>query len=120
MAKMHPMVSLELDDEDQLDAVMPMPMADRPRWPFGTRMSLTDKEMGKMKLDPSEAFVGGLIHLHAMARITSVSQNDTPDGQCFRMEIQCESMCIESEDEENEEEEAAEDKGLRRNPLHDR
>jgi hypothetical protein len=121
MAKMNPMQSMELDDEDVLDMACPIPIdvKDRPRFPYGLKICLTDKEMAKMGLDTSEAVVGGLIHLHAMARITSVSTNETQDGdENFRMELQIEDMCVESEDEENAEEEAQEDAPRRRSPLY--
>jgi len=117
MAKMNPMVSMEMDDEDQLDAVMPIAMPERPRFPYGLHISLTDKELEKMELDASEAVVGGMIHLHAMARITSVSQNDMEGGKkCCRIELQIEDLCVESEDEENSQVEMP----MKKNPLHDR
>lgn len=118
MARLNPMVSMEMDDESILDAAMPIPMPERQRFPYGLRICLTDKEMDKMELDIGDAVVGGMVHLHAMARITSVSQNDTPDGKCGRVELQIEDMCVESEDEENEMEDREEDRG-RRSPLHD-
>ncbi len=107
MAKMMPMRSMELDDEDQFDMVPVSPGMAKPLYPYGLRITLTDKELEKMDLDHSEAFVGGIIHLHAMARITSVSENDTDQGKCCRIELQIEDMCVESEDEENEEDENA-------------
>lgn len=111
MARMYPMVSMELDDEDQLDAPIAMPGMPRPRFPYGLRISITDKELEKMDLDHDDAVVGGMIHIHALARITSVSENDTDQGKCCRIEAQIEDMCVESEDEENEEQEAEEDEG---------
>jgi hypothetical protein len=109
MAKMHPMVSMELDDEDSLDAPQPFPMADKPRYPYGLQICLTKTELDKLDLDPSEAFVGGIVHLHALARITSVSISDSAPGnyggggpQC-RIEMMLEDISIESEDEENDE-----------------
>jgi hypothetical protein len=109
MAKMHPMVSMELDDEDQMDAPQPFPMDNKPRYPYGLCICLTGAEMKALDLDPGEAFVGGIVHLHALARVTSVSISDSApsnysDGgpQC-RVELQIEDMCIEGEDVENEE-----------------
>lgn len=96
------MVSMELDDEDKLDAVTPMPMPDRPEFPYGLRISLTEKEFEKLGLDPADAEVGAIFHLHAMARVTCVNASDTPSGKCCRVEAQIEDLEIESEDEENE------------------
>lgn len=99
---MRQMVSLELDDEDKLDAAMPIAMPSKPDYPYGLRISLTEKEFKKLKIDPADAIVGGIFHLHALARITSVSASDGESGQCCRVEAQIEDMEIESEDEENE------------------
>ena len=104
---MYMMVSLELDDEDQFDACI-APGCERPKYPYGLRISLTEREMEKLRIDPSCAFVGGMCHLHAMARVTAVSQNQSEDmdgdaQENWRLELQIEDMCIESEDEENEE-----------------
>lgn len=102
MAKMLPMVSMELDDDDQLDCVCPIPMSEKPRFPYGLKICLTDKEMAKLQIDVADAFVGGIVHIHALARVTSVSQNDTEGGEQSRVELQVEDMCcVESEDEEN-------------------
>lgn len=102
-AKMRAMQSMELDDEDKLDTIMPIPMASKPDYPYGLRICLTEKEFEKLKLDPSAAEVGGMVHLHAMARITSVSSSEGEMGHCCRVELQIENLAIESEDEENEE-----------------
>lgn len=103
MSKLRPMVSLELDDEDKMDACLPLP-CDKPDYPYGLRICLTDKELNKMGLDVSEAFVGGIFHLHGLARITSVSMTDGAHGKDCRVEAQIEDLAIESEDEENEDE----------------
>jgi hypothetical protein len=109
MAKMNPMVSMEMDDDDKIDAPQPIAMPDKPKYPYGLQICLCGPEMKALDLDPSEAFVGGIVHLHALARITSVSINDSAPteygtgGPGCRIELQIEDMCIESEDEENAE-----------------
>jgi hypothetical protein len=118
MAKLHPMVSMELDDEDKLDTAMPIAMPEKPDYPFNLRFAITDKEFAKMELETDNLQRGMLIHVHAICRITDVTTTDGQMGKCCRAEVQIEDMCVESEDAENEEEEAAEDKP-RRNPLHD-
>jgi len=102
MARLHPMVSMELDDEDKLDAVMPIAMPSRPDFPYGLRISLTEKELDKLELDPEDAVVGGTIHGHFMGRITSVNVTKENDRTCCRIEVQIEDLAIESEDDENE------------------
>lgn len=99
---MQVMHSMELDDEDKLDAIMPVTM-DRPDYPFGLRIVLTDKELDKLSLDKSDAEVGGTIHGFFMARITSVNETEVDGGQkCCRIELQIEDLGIKSEDAENE------------------
>lgn len=92
------MHNMELDDEDKIDAVLPMPMP-MPDYPCGLRICLTEKEMGKLGLDPSVAVADGMVHGHFMARILPGS-NVGVDGTC-RIELQIEDLAIESEDEEN-------------------
>ena len=103
---MRAMTDMELDDDAILDCVVPMD-CERPKYPYGLRICLTEKEMEKLDIDPSEAFVGGMVHLHALAKITSVSCNETEGGdgetnENARVEMQICYLAIESEDEENE------------------
>jgi len=101
--KLNPMVSMELDEEESLDTVMPIPMDEKPEYPYGLRICLTDAEMTKLGIDPSEAVtgIGGLVHIHALARITSASLDQNADGARARVELQIEDMAVESEDDEN-------------------
>lgn len=101
---MRVMKSMELDDEDKMDALMPIPMPDKPDYPYGLRICLTEKEFKKLGLDAADAVVGGIFHLHGLARITSVHASDGEGGQCCRVEAQIEDLDIESEDSENGEE----------------
>jgi hypothetical protein len=96
------MTDMELDDEDQLDAAMPIAMPERPRYPYGLRICLTEKEFEKLGLDPRDAIVGGICHGHFLARVTSVSANENEGDASCRVELQIEDLSIESEDEENE------------------
>ena len=103
-----PLVSMEMDDEDQLDAVCPIPVKDRPRFPWGLRICLTHSEMEKLGLDLSEAAVGGIVTGRFEACITSVSMSQNEDRNDFRMELQIEALSIPDDDdaEGNEIEEA--------------
>ena len=104
MAYMRHMKSMELDDEEKLEHVAPISI-DRPDYPCGLKIFLTEKEFEKLGLDHTVAEVGGTVHGHFMGRITSVNQEERDGNQCCRVEIQIEDLEIESEDEENEEEE---------------
>lgn len=107
MAKLNPMVSVELDDEDQYDAIPAMPGMEKPRYPYCLRLSFDESILDKLDLDIKDFEVGGIIHLHALARITSVSQNAVEvNGEkknCERAELQIEDLAVESEDQENRE-----------------
>lgn len=104
---MQVMTSMELTDEEKLDSVMPIPMPDKPDYPFGLRICLTHAELEKLNLDPAEAVYGGIVHLHALARITSVNMDEGENGPSCRIELQIEDMAVESEDTENEAVDAA-------------
>lgn len=96
-----PMKSMEFDDEDKYDSE-PIEYV-KPDYPYGLRISLTHKELDKLGLDSSAAVVGGICHLHAMARITSVSAEESSGSSTCRIELQIEDLEIESEDAENKE-----------------
>ena len=104
------------DNDDSQPSAVEAPM--RPRYPYGLRISLTQEELEKMKLDTADAFVGGICHLHALGKITSISNNEVENQegeakQDCRVEIQIVALSIESEDEENEMVEADPAMGMR-------
>ena len=72
-------------------------------YPYGLSICLTQDELDKLGLD-AECEVGDFIHLFALAKVTSVSMNDTGDGQKCRVELTLTHLGCEDEDEENEEE----------------
>lgn len=89
------MVSMELDDQAKYDAVQPIAMPDKPDYPPGLCICLTSDECEKLGIDPTEATVGGTFVFMAMARITSVSMNDSEmGGECHRIEAQIEQLGI--------------------------
>jgi hypothetical protein len=96
------MISMELDDDDKLDA--PSIANTKPDFPYGLRISLTETEFEKLGLDPTDAEVGAIFHGHFLARVTSVSSHSHGEGDCHRVEAQIEDLEIESEDEEDREE----------------
>ena len=107
------MVSMECDDEnDQI--TLPSPVGDKPtgpRYPYGLCITLTHEQLARLDLDPEDATVGGTVHLFALARITSASINQNLGGDLnTRIELQIESLAVESEDAENRAEDAAEDR----------
>jgi len=110
--------NMELTDEEKIDASPWLfPKSDEekameklatPEYPYGLRISLTQAEFDKLGLDPADAFVGAIFHGHFIARVTCCSCSEDSNGKNARVEAQIEDLCIESEDEEDEEEEAIE------------
>jgi len=109
MKKPRIMTSMEMDDDDKLDAAMPIAMPERPDYPYGLRICLTEKELEKLGLDCEEAVEGGIFHGHFLARICCVTKTDQNGDKSCRIEAQIEDLAIESEDAENEVDEANED-----------
>ena len=101
----------------EADQMIPTP-ASRPDYPWGLCISLTQEELDKLDLD-DEVEVGDMVHLHAMAKVTSVSKTDNEaTGPCCRVELQITHIAAEDEEEENEEDEVAEDRPSRRSRLY--
>jgi hypothetical protein len=79
-----------------------------PVYPYGLCLALTEDELEKLGLDGELPKVGMMIHLSAMAKVTSVSQNERemPDGgkkNCCRVELQITHLATENEDDEDKE-----------------
>ena len=79
-----------------------------PVYPWGLCLSLDEDSLSKLKLDGEMPSVGEMIHLCAMAKVTSVSENEMEDGNggkktCRRVELQITHLATENEDDENEE-----------------
>ena len=72
-------------------------------YPYGLCICLTQDELDKLDLDPN-CEVGDMIHLNALAKVTSVSKRETEDGNDCRVELQIIYMAV--EDEETEQVEA--------------
>lgn len=74
-------------------------------YPYGLCISFDDETLQKLKLDGELPSVGDMIHLCAMAKVTSVSANereDTNGGKktCNRVELQITHLATENEDQE--------------------
>jgi len=74
---------------------------DAPEYPWGLSISLNDESIKKLKLDISGLTIGGIVHLFAFAKVTSISQNDNEGGSNCRVELQITHLAGEDEDEEN-------------------
>ena len=85
------LVSMELDDDDKIDRAIPE-MSSKPDFPWGLRVSLTEKELEKLDLD-CDCDVGDTIDLRAVAVVTSVSKSKMDDGkETVRVELQIQEL----------------------------
>lgn len=78
-----------------------------PVYPYGCCISLDEDVLEKVGLDGELPQVGEMIHLCAMAKVTSVSESEREDGnggksRCCRVELQITHLATESEDDEAE------------------
>ncbi len=90
-----------------------------PLYPWGLCISLETETLAKLGLDGEMPSVGEMIHLCAMAKVTSVSENEMEDSNGGkttnrRVELQITHLATENEDQENAEIEAAEEKTAQR------
>lgn len=82
-----------------------MPLADAPKYPYGLTINLDEKTLEKLKIDSSDWSVGDIFHLHALSKVTSISEHENTDGKCCSVSLQIIALGAESEDAEDEEEE---------------
>lgn len=78
----------------------------QPDYPYGLCLSFDQETLEKLNMDNDDVCVGDMIHLHAMAKVTSVSRNDneTLGPQC-RIELQLTNIApMEDESDEDDEE----------------
>ena len=75
----------------------PIP-CDRPDFPYGLRITFSEKELKKLGLGLPE--IGDMIDMRCFAVVTSVSQNEEKSGQTQRVEMQIERISAEAEADE--------------------
>lgn len=74
------------------------------KYPYGLCISLCKDEMEKLDLNFEDMEVGEILHLHALARVTSRSNQETEGGDNPRIELVLAFLEVENEDKENQEE----------------
>lgn len=96
------MVSMAKTPEDIAKSMMPM-MPDGPsQYPYGLCISLNHDDLAKLGLD-ADCQVGDMVHLFAMAKVTSVSSNASESSESCRIELQITDLAVEDEDNEDAE-----------------
>ncbi len=93
------MVDMARDIEEMEETTQPE-MGEQPIYPYGLSICLTHDELDKLDLD-NDCQVGDILHMVCMARVTSVSKNETTNGESCRIELQI--FDIETMENENEE-----------------
>jgi hypothetical protein len=89
------MADMAYSDDEKLEQMMPMPMSDRPDYPCGLCICLTQVELDKLGIE-ADCDVGDVIDLRAFASVKSV----TKSGDNCRVELQIEKLAIENEMDE--------------------
>lgn len=93
------MVSMARTVEEIKDASNPV--ANTPKYSYGLTLCLDQESLDKLDLDHEDVEVGDMLHLFAMAEVTSVSKHDSGAGEQCRVELQLTHIGLENEDEED-------------------
>ena len=101
MDRIPAMVDMKRTPAEVAESTSPISAMDANEYPYGLCICLCNDELEKLGLTDLPA-VGDMLHIHAMAKVTSVSSNDTGAGENRRVELQIVAMVGEDEDEENE------------------
>ena len=112
MASFTHMTDLTRSDEEKhkehMASILASPMDHMPDVPPGLCICLTETELEKLDLD-DDAEVGDYLHGRFMARVTSVSKNDSGGGAKCRIELSLIALAIDenesTEDPDEEEDE---------------
>lgn len=100
MAKM---VDMRKTSEQKAEEMMPCSPGAISEYPCGLCICLDDATLEKLSVDHDDWAVGDIFDLRGMARVTSVSENETESGKRKRVELQFVMLGAESEDAEDSE-----------------
>jgi hypothetical protein len=75
-------------------------MPSQPVYPYGLSICFGQEELDKLDLE-ADVQVGDTVHLFCLAKVTSVSTNDTTEGPKTRVEMQITNIAVHDEDQEN-------------------
>lgn len=98
-----PMISTEMDEDDQYDSPLMPDSGDKPKYPPGMFFSMDEKLLAKMKIDPADLFKGATMHMHGLINVVRIDASDGEYGKTCCIRLCIENMAIESEDAENKE-----------------
>lgn len=101
MKRLSGFVDMAMDEKEKQEYMNPS--ANPPKYPYGLCVSLCQEELEKLGLDTEDLSVGDMLHLHSLAKVTSVSSLDSENGSHKRVELVLAYISAEDEDEENKE-----------------
>lgn len=105
MQKLPNMIDMRRDpDEKSADSVA----YNSSPYPWGLCINLGNQELKKLGLDPEDCEIGDMIHMHCLAKVTSVScdEREGSEGPCHRIELQITHIMDEPENEDAENKDA--------------
>ncbi len=73
-----------------------------PEYDYGLHVAFNHETLLKLDLD-TDVEVGDMLEMRCLAKVKSVSKNDTGDGEKCRVEMVLSHICIENEQEEHDE-----------------
>lgn len=94
------MVDMRRSTEEKADAVASWSPAAVSDYPYGLSICLTQDELEKLDGNHEDMEIGDIFDIRAMARVTSISENDSEAGKTCRVELQIVMMAVENEDDE--------------------
>lgn len=97
------MISMERTAPEMAEASSPM--FNTPKYSYGLSICFGQEELDKLNLDTSDVEVGDLLHMQCFAEVTSISKNDTGDGEKCRIELTLTRIGLENENTELADEE---------------
>lgn len=93
------MVSMERSAPEIAEASNPA--MNMPKYSYGLSLCFDQETLDKLDLEHSDVEVGDMLHLFAMAEVTSVSKQDMGNGEKCRVELTLTHIGLENEDEED-------------------
>lgn len=98
---MNKLVDMARSVTEMQDAASPSYVSNTPLYDYGLTLCFNHETLQKLNLDDEDVEVGDMLDIRAMAKVTSVSKNDTGDGEKCRVELQLTHIGI-PENENNE------------------
>lgn len=93
------MINMARSVEQMQEVASPTPL-NVPCYSYGLSLCFDQETLDKLNLDNEDVEVGDMLHLFAMAEVTSVSKQDTGRGEQCRVELTLTHIGLENENQE--------------------